>query len=460
MDNKKITNVDAKIEVLTDIDYTTTHVPMHARKSLISVVSVLLGFTFLSTTMVAGANIGAAFKFTDLMWLLIVGNLVLSVYVAMLSGIAAKTGLNSLLLARYAMGKFGAKWADIVLGGTQVVWYAVQTAYMGTMFCAALGLEQYFIPITLFWGIIMGVTALWGTKGMEIVAYVAIPPFVALCVAIPYFGVKAVGGFHNLLAIEPTSTLSVTAALTMIIGSFVSGGTNSPNWSRFAKTPKVGLIAGFIAFMVGNTVMIFSGMMGGLAYQSGDLMVVFVGMGIVALGIIVLIFNIWTTNTATAYAFGVAGAEFFNKPNKVPFVIGGLIIALIMAITGIYEVFIQFLIYLGIFIPPLGGILIGDFFFTWKRKLPRIEDVEFKTIRYSTLIAYLLGTLGAYVSSSLEIGIPSLNGILLSVFLVPVMNSIFRIVGIDDMHKLKGQVMNNPAASTGVSNAQTVSIDF
>ena len=174
-------------------------------------------------------------------------------------------------------------------------------------------------------------------------------------------------------------------------------------------------------------------------YQSGDLLVVFAAMGITALGLIVLVFNIWTTNTATAYAFGVAGAEFFHKPNKEPFVLAGLVIAIIMAATGVYDLFISFLVMLGVFIPPLGGILIGDFFFTWKGKLPRIDTVEFKTVRYSVLTAYLLATLAAYMSSAYEVGIPSLIGIVASVFLVPVMSKVFTFFGIKDSHSIKNK---------------------
>lgn len=232
-----------------DIDFTTTHVPLSARKNLISIISVLLGFTFLSTTMLAGATIGTAFQFSELISLLLIGNLILAVYVAFLSGIAAKTGLNSILLARYALGKFGSKWADIMLGGTQIIWFAVQTAYLSTLFCEVLGLENYLIPVTIFWGVLTGFSALRGTRGMEIVSFLAIPPFLILAVAIPLFGADKVGGFANLMLIEPTTVLSTSTALSMIIGAFISGGTNSPNWSRFAKTPKTGVLAGFSSFM-------------------------------------------------------------------------------------------------------------------------------------------------------------------------------------------------------------------
>ncbi len=428
-------NEEGKKEYV-DIDYTLTHVPKNARKNWVAIFAVLLGFTFIVTTMAAGASLGTSLMFGDLLKVLLIGNLILSTYVGVLCWISAKTGLNSILLARYTLGKVGSKWTSIILGGTQIFWYAFQAAYMGKIFTISLGIEQYFIPVTIFWSLFMGAFALWGTKGMEIVAYLSIPPFLYLAYKIPAVSIETAGGFKNLFLIEPTTTITFAAAVTIIIGAFVAGGTQAPNWTRFAKTPRTGFLIGFLAFLIGNVVMAISGMLGGLVMQDGDMVNILMKMGIIVMAMLILIFNIWTTNTTSAYSFGVAGAEFFNKPNKVPFVIGGLIIATLMAITGIYEVFISYLTMLGIFIPSLGGLIIGDYLLNWRKSFPIIESVKFRMVRYSNLIAYILATLGAYLSSVFEIGLPPLNGILLAIVLVYVMDRIFKLFGLSDAHEV------------------------
>src|SRR5699024_7695876 len=197
--------------------------------------------------------------------------------------------------------------------------------------------------------------------------------------------IDAAGGFGELFNILPETTTSMpmTVAITITVGTFISGATNAPNWSRFPKTPKSGFIMAFAAFFIGTIVMVFSGMIGGIALQQGDMVQILIEMGIVFMGVAILIFNIWTTNTMTAYSFGVAGAEFFNKPNKVPFVVGGLILATIMAAVGIYEFFIPFLTLLGVFVPPLGGLIIGDYLYTWRKGFPSIENIKFRTVRYA-----------------------------------------------------------------------------
>lgn len=437
-----------------DVDYTLTHVPQSARKGWVSIFAILLGFTFIVTTMAAGANLGTSLPLKDLLTVLLIGNLILSLYVGTLAWISAKTGLNTILLARYTLGKVGSKWTGLILGGTQVFWYAFQAAYMGKVFTAALNIEQYFIPVTIFWSLFMGAFAIWGTRGMEIVAYLSIPPFLYLAYKIPQISIETAGGLRELFAIEPTTTISFAAAITIIVGAFISGGTQAPNWTRFAKTPKTAFHVGFWAFMIGNIVMAISGMLGGLVMQQGDMVEILIGLGILSMAMVILIFNIWTTNTTSAYSFGVAGAEFFNKPNKIPFVIGGLIIATIMAITGIYEVFMSFLSFLGVFVPSLGGLIIGDYLFNWRKSMPRLETIKFRIVKVSNLIAYLLATLGAYLSSVFEFGLPPLNGILLGIGLVYVMKKVFQVFGINDNHTLKTNKTSGDTAAVSYSDSK------
>lgn len=428
---------DAGLLSSDDNDYTLTNVPLHARKPWMPIFIVLLGFTFLSTTMAAGATIGTAFRIKDLISIIIIGSLILSLYTAFICYISAKAGLSSVLLAKYALGKIGSKWADILLGGTQVFWFGFQTAYLGLVFCQGLGLMDYFIPITFVFGLVTGFTAIKGTRGMEIISYLSFPAFIYLAIRVPMLSTEAVGGWGALANIEPTTQMAYIAAITTVIGTFISGGTNAANWARFAKTPKQAFTAGFLAFFVGTLVMVASGMFGGLAFQQGDMVEVMFRLGIIIMGVIILVLNIWTTNASTAYAFGVAGAEFFQKEKKEVFVIGGVIIGTIMAVLGIYNVFLPFLIVMGVFIPPMGGLLMGDYLYCWRKGYPQIETIEFKTVRIANLIAYLIATLVAYLSLQLSWGIPTINGVLTAIIGVFVVNYIFEKMNIQDRNIIR-----------------------
>lgn len=125
-------------EALPDPDYPVEHVPITERKGLVSISAVLLGFVFFAGTMWAGAEVGAAMGFAPMLAAMAVGYAILGIYVATLCAIAAKSGLTTVLLSRYTFGTWGAKWADLLLGGTQVGWFGV------TIPLIALPTAQYF----------------------------------------------------------------------------------------------------------------------------------------------------------------------------------------------------------------------------------------------------------------------------------------------------------------------------
>jgi cytosine permease len=427
---------EIKQDVKVDEDYPLDHVPASARRSLLSVSAVLIGFTFFTPTMASGAQLGAAFPFDQLLVIIIGGSLILGFYVASMCAIGAKTGLTAVLQSKYTFGTIGAKWSDIILGGTQIFWYAITAQYMGVLFASALGMDGkgWEILWIIIWGIIMGATALFGVRAMTIVSYVAIPLMALLMIMVMVLAIREVGSLDAIREIAPTSEMSIASAITVIVGTFASGGTQAGNWARFCRSAKAAFIAGLLGFLVGNGIMIFSGMLGGLVFGTGDLIELMISMGIIFWALIILTLNIWTTNNATAYAFGMAGSEFFNKANKTPFIVGGIIIALIMACLNILNVFMPMLGLLGTFVPPLGGAMIGDFLFVYKRKIPKLQYIHFKTVRPGPWIAYIIACIVAYFTGQVGIGIPSLQGIILGIILVPVIHIILTKCGVNDDH--------------------------
>ncbi|MCB6367787.1 cytosine permease, partial [Intestinibacillus massiliensis] len=91
----------------------------------------------------------------------------------------------------------------------------------------ALGLDTFGWKVffIIFWGVIMGATALYGVRAMTIVSYVAIPLMGVLMVLVMVMAIRHAGSVDAIRAITPTSTMTVTSAITVIVGTFASGGT-------------------------------------------------------------------------------------------------------------------------------------------------------------------------------------------------------------------------------------------
>jgi cytosine permease len=380
-------------------DYPLSAVPSDQRRGLWSTMSVLLGFTFFTSTMWAGGALGAAFNFYEIMGIIFVGNALLGIYAAALGYIASQTGLNTVLLGRYSFGQNGSKLADCILGFTQIGWYAWGTATIALILVKLLELpESWTIPLMVLFGFGFCITASIGYKALEILSKFSVPAMLFFIGISFYKGLVDVGGIGELIDQTPAGGMSVAAAITLVFGTFVSGGTQATNWSRFAKTGKIAVISTLAAFFIGNGLMVFIGAFGVLIYQQADIVDVLVAQGFMLVAVLMLFVNIWTTQDNTIYNFAAAGCNILRTDKRRLVTIVGAAIGTLMATMGMYNMLIPFLILLGTFIPPIGAIIMTDFWVKYRGNMPALDKVELPEYNMMGLSAYVVGSACAYFS--------------------------------------------------------------
>lgn len=380
-------------------DYPLSPVPMDQRKSIWSMGFVLLGFTFFTATMWAGGSVGVAFDFSTMLLVLGAGNLLLGLYAAALGYIAAKTGLNTALMSRFTFGEIGSKLSDFILGFTQIGWYAWGTATMAILLVKLTGLpETWTTPLMVVFGFGFCVTAFIGYRGLELLSRFAVPAMIILVGISMTIATSDAGGFSGLLAITPTGDMTIAAAITLVFGTFVSGGTQATNWSRFARSGKTAVIATLLAFFLGNGLMTLIGAFGALVYQQSDIVDIMVAQGLATLGILMLFLNLWTTQDNTVYNFAVAGCNMLRTRRRRLVTVGGAAIGTALAVMGMYEWLIPFLVLLGTFIPPIGGVIMASFFIGYKHQYPALDQAQLPAFKLPGLAAYVIGSAAAYSS--------------------------------------------------------------
>lgn len=382
-----------------DSDYPLSEVPSGARKGLFSTAILLFGFTFFTATMFAGGKIGMAFDFTTLLWAAVIGNLLLGLYAAVLGLIACRSGLNSVLMGRFCFGEVGSKLSDMLLGFTQIGWYAWGTATIAIVLVKILGLpESLTIPLMVLFGFGFCLTAFVGYKGLDLLSRVAVPAMLVLLVVSLWIATRDIGGLAGLLAVEPKESMSLSVAITLVFGTFVSGATQATNWTRFAKSGRVAVLASLFGFFIGNGLMIVAGAYGAIVYQQPDVVEVLVLQGLSMAAVVMLFLNLWTTQDNTIYNFAAAGCNLLRTGKRKTVTLVGAGIGTLLAIGGMYEMLIPFLILLGSVIPPIGGVIMADFFYGHRARYPKLADVRLPAFNWVGLGAYLIGALSAYFS--------------------------------------------------------------
>jgi len=399
-----------------DHDFSLQSVPKNNRKGFLSMFAVMLGFTFFSASMWTGGTLGTGLEVKEFILAVFLGNLILGIYTSALAYIASKTGLSTHLLARYSFGEKGSYLVSFLLGITQVGWFGVGVAMFAIPVHKATGINEYLLIFIA--GILMTGTAYFGMKTLTILSIIAVPSIAFLGGFSVLKAVGTVGGFSGLMAIEPKETIALGTALTMCIGSFISGGTLTPDFTRFSKNTKVGVLTTAIAFFIGNSLMFIFGAVGGAVTGQADISEVMFLQGLIIPAIIILGFNIWTTNDNALYASGLGFSNITKLPKNRLVIFNGLIGTI--GAMYLYNNFVGWLTLLGALIPSIGGIIIADYFFINKGSYKPLEEIKLTMVNKNAIITWVVSVLAARLLP----GIPPLNGVITSLLVYVVISKL------------------------------------
>lgn len=436
-------------------DFELSQIPDKFRRNFFSMFVIMMGFTFFSASMWAGGNLGAGLTLKDYLIAVLIGNLILGAYTGLLAYISSKTRLSVHLLSRYSFGAKGSYLPSSILALTQVGWFGVGVAMfaipvsialvqvgfmshswimMGSM--TSIGAEQ--IPSRLLYtivavsGLLMTSTAYWGIKALSFISIIAVPSIAIFGCYSAYYALfqehgvdfnGAVNGFEYIKTYVPSdkNSLTMAAAISIAVGSFISGGTCTPDFARFSKSSKIAVWTTVLAFFIGNSLMFFFGAAGAMVYNQSDISIVLKLQGLLLPAVVVLGLNIWTTNDNALYTSGL-GLSNITKFSKKYIVIFNGVLGTIASVW-LYNNFCGWLNFLNTIIPPIGVILITDYFIIDKLKkrgmYKTFETESFDILKWAAVIAWFVGSVVALIGSGkidginvglFSMGVPAING--------------------------------------------------
>ena len=356
-----------------------------------SIFMVMLGFTFFSASMWAGQNLAAGLDFKGFILALLLGGVILAAYTGSLGFIGAESGLSLDELARKSFGSRGSLLPSAMISFTQIGWFGVGLA----MFAIPVAKELLQLEVTadyMPWqgyllivvaGLLMTGSAYFDIKGLTVVSYVAVPAVAILGTTAMILAIK--NGDASLVEqfAQGSKTLGVLAGAGLVVGSFVSGGTATPNFTRFAKNAKVGCIVTVIG---GN-----------------DIFEVMLNLNMFYFAVLVLGLNIWTTNDNALFTSGLGLSNIFGLPKKRMVLLAGIIGT--VAAEWLYWNFCDWLTALNCTLPPVGIILIISYFSN--RQAYRDGTLAEPKVCWPAIVGVILGAL---VANLVKWGLPSING--------------------------------------------------
>ena len=396
------------------------------RQSWLSLAMIWTGSMICIPCLMIGGVLGAGLSLSGVILAVLAGYGIVCLYMCLVGMESCDTGLPTVSMASAVLGEKGAQFIiSLMLAIACVGWFGIQSAVCGESFSAMVaGFTGFEIPSwisSIFWGLVMLLTAVYGYNGLKILNFIAVP---ALLIVLAYsmFLALSGGGLETIKTFSPSSQMSFISAVSMVVASFALGGVISGDYSRYAKSRKDVVKSTVLGVFPSGMVMMLIGAILSIVTGQYDISLVLAAVGVPALGLVALVLATWTTNVTNAYSGGLAVSNLFGFGEdrfKVPCAVAG-VIGTILAAAGLLSEFEFFLNILSALIPPIAGVMIASYWILGKGRKENLRQKEGWYI--PGIISFAAGAVVAYVTGSIAVFlIGPVNGIVVSMIVYVVL---------------------------------------
>jgi cytosine permease len=373
-------------------EYAFKKVPDSKRKGGLSLFVVLAGYPIALSNFVTGAAIGINMTFAQALVVLLVSDAFL-IAMAVATGIVAfETGLSTAFLSRTCFGKKGSSIFSILLALSAITWIGIN----GDTFAKLIKVTFSWWPIPVWLtGIIC--IALWaqsairGYKGLEVVSSFGVPAAIILSIACFIgVGLKGGNGYSTVLSYVPAKQITFTTGCASIIGSWIFGCVITPDVARYAKSRKVVVTSGTLAFFIGLFCLQFIGVLSAMATKNGDFSTATNMLGLGILVFVCAIFCLWTTQDNNIYDASLSlqnvlegtGLKGKVKHSTIAIIVAAA--AAIFSAVGALAYLKPVVVFLSVLMSPVPAMIIAERYFVKNAK-------TYLEVNPIAIISWLLG---------------------------------------------------------------------
>ena len=386
-------------------EYARKPAPDSSNSSGFHLALIIIGGTIGFAIFIVAAQIGGSLGYAKAGAAFAIGSLILGIMGAMTSYIGAKTRLSTYLLTEFAFGQQGAKLVNLAVAASLIGWYGVISSTLGqattSMLSESFGLHIPEVLAVIIASALMIWVTVIGFKGVDKLALILVPLMILFIAFAAYMALAKADGSNQLAE----AGFTFKTAISAVVGSYIAGVIIQPDYSRFAVNPRQAVIGVFIALGIMFPLIQFFSAVPSMALGEPDIVQVMVGLGIILPAFFLLFLGAWSSNVLCLYSSGLSVATIAKRTpfSKIIIVIG--IIGTALAFLPAQAYLVNFLVLLGVAIPPIGAIYIVETAF-FRRFRMNIEALaQEPIIRWQAFAAWISGGVIGYLSSKEIIGI-------------------------------------------------------
>lgn len=408
-------------------DYALRRVPKDARYGFGSMLVQWLAQSGSLSQFVLGATLGIGMSFGDALLAFTLGAVILEIVIFLIGSAGQREGLSMTMLTRFAgFGRNGSALVSLVIAISLIGWFGVQNGIFGTSMQAMVG-----GPVWLWCaasGTVLTLLVIFGFKYMMWLAKIAVPLFFGL-VAWSVISTLSQHDIGTLVAADPTAAkITVPAAATIIAGGYMTGAVVAPDMTRFNRKGWHVALQSSASLILSEYIVGMTGvLLGHLAGSSDVTSIVLSTSGIIGLIIVVLAtakINDWNLYGSSLGLVNFVQTVFGKRLHRglVTLIIG--LFGTVLSALGFLGHFKEFLSVLGVAIPPIGGLIVAEYYLV-RRQSAVLRQTRTSGTLPATMAIWVPGTLVIWaiafcVGYFVEWGIPALNSLLTALILYTV----------------------------------------
>lgn len=376
-------------------DHTRSRVPDHATIGGFRIAVVVFGIGVTLPIFYIGSEISLALGLRKATLALFGGCAIVGLMMIVTSIIGARTRLSTYMIIQFSFGRSLVRFlVNPLLAMTYVGYFAATGDIFGGAIREAVN-AFYGIAIPkglcAFIGCVaMSLTAMYGFRFIERFSSLAVPLLALFMLYVVYLVLQRIQ-LQNLWTARGSGDMSLGLAISTVVGANILMAVSGPDLTRFARTGLEGVksVSGLAA---GYPLIMLASGIPALAFAETDIMKIMVLLGVALPALFILVFSTWTTNTVNLYSAVLTLAASFRRFSDKQLAMAAGALGTLGAVLGIMDVFLPFVLILGIATTPIAGVYIADFFLL-SGSAYRLEDLSARPpVGYPALLAWIAGT--------------------------------------------------------------------
>jgi cytosine permease len=339
-------------------------IPLNGRLGFLEPAIIWSGFGIAFICAVIGGIIQQGLGTVDAILAIITGNVILFLYASAIGYPAGKWGLNFPLTIKSVFGGKGSVVPVTVLAILVTGWFSFHSWLTGDIIRAAFKIENEIAigGIAAAAALLYGLPVIYGIKSMALVRKIAIPAM--LIFAIYYIITKVVPAGEQIWTQKGTGAIGFWTGVSMAWATFAVSGTMTGDIVRYTRTGWQAVAVTGVAFIFSNAPFMILGAVISAAvanpdvpyFLDSDSFTVLIPIAMLAL------LSTWSTADACLYNASLGFTNAFPALNWRKAALLGTAIGVVAAATGLVSSVVDYLLFIGLVVPPIGAVIVIDYF--------------------------------------------------------------------------------------------------